>query len=62
MEYMILEAGDHAEMAVKVNKAITAGWKPQGSIAAYTVMERDGYDNTFYNIWFMQAMTKETGK
>jgi hypothetical protein len=62
MEYMILEAGDHPEMEIKVNKALAAGWKPQGGIAAYTVMERDGYGKTYHNIWFMQAMIKETGK
>lgn len=66
MEYLIIEARGHAEMAVKINKAIASGWKPQGGIAVYTVMTQDGWrslnGNTFHEIWFMQAIVKEIGK
>lgn len=59
MEYLIIEARDHAEMAVKINIAIASGWKPEGGI--YTVMPQDGF-GTFHEIWFMQAIVKEIGK
>jgi hypothetical protein len=62
MEYLIIEAREPAEMAVKINKAIASGWKPQGGIAAYTVMTRNGNGGSWYEIWFMQAIVKEIGK
>jgi predicted RNA polymerase sigma factor len=67
MEYLILEANDHPEMMVKVNKAVASGYRPQGGIAAYTVIEpvRDSSGHvyeTYHYIWFMQAMIKEAPK
>ena len=62
MKYTILEAGDHAGMEIKVNKALAVGWKPQGGIAAYTITQRDHNGHEWMEIWFMQAMIKETEK
>lgn len=62
MEYVIIEAGDHPQMMLKVNKAINEGWRPQGGIAAYTILQRDHNGREWMEIWFMQALVKETGK
>lgn len=62
MEYLILDAGDHLGMIKKVTAKIAEGWRPLGGIAAYTIAQRDHYGHEWMEIWFMQAMTKETGK
>lgn len=62
MEYLIVDAGDHPEMIKKVNAKIVEGWKPLGGIAAYTIAQRDHNGHEWMEIWFMQAMIKETGK
>lgn len=61
-EYMILEAGDHPQMTKKVMEAIDHGWQPHGGIAAYTILQRDQTGAEWMEIWFMQAMIKESSK
>lgn len=59
MEYMILEGGTHEELATKVNKALCAGWKPQGAVAAFTISQQGPNREQWMEIWFMQAIIKE---
>jgi hypothetical protein len=62
MEYLILAESDHPEMIKKVTAKIAEGWRPLGGIAAYTIAQRDHNSHEWMELWFMQAMTKETGK
>ena len=51
MEYEILQEADSERLTALVNGYIGNGWKPQGGIACYSTQR---------NIWFYQAMIKET--
>lgn len=62
MEYAVIYAGDFEELERKVNTSLGSGWRPQGGVGAYTVMQPDGNGGSYYEIWYMQAIVKETGK
>jgi hypothetical protein len=57
MEYKIIDACSFSHLASEVNEALRTGWRPQGGVAAYTVMEGSSSQPSF-EIWYMQAITR----
>lgn len=58
MEYIIIQGGDLADLSKQVTAHIEQGWRPQGGVCSFDIHERDGYGNTFINLWFCQALVK----
>jgi len=63
MEYKILQAEYAEKLSIKVNEAISNGWKPQGGVIYFQdtetwTNERKGYQESNTDSSFFQAMIK----
>lgn len=59
-DYQALVGPSPEDLAGKVKKEFKLGWKPQGGICSFTVIETLPDNKHFYSVWFTQAMIKET--